>query len=151
MVAPLRHFWYYVNSTVFHMQPPGDTKSGDNDALKHLLGEMSAAERARRVAVPPQCAMNSYLWRPSVRQWSRWFSSSSKVRSGIWRPGHLLVHLAGWDNYKVCAQCTRTLNLPCMCLVSSLGTRSGAVSQLWFWVSCSVCNLLSMLYPAWLR
>ena len=79
----------------------GDTKSGDNDALKYLVREMDKATRARRIAYPPQCALNSYLWRVSVRQWWRWLTAGSKIRSGIWRPGHLLVHLAGWNNYQV--------------------------------------------------
>lgn len=79
----------------------GDTKSGDNDALKYLVREMDKSTRARRVAYPPQCALNSYLWRVSMRQWWRWLTAGSKIRSGIWRPGHLLVHLAGWNNYQV--------------------------------------------------
>lgn len=83
----------------------GDTKSGDNDALKHLVREMDKSTRARRIAYPPQCALNSYLWRVSVRQWWRWLTAGSKIRSGIWRPGHLLVHLAGWNNYQVRRQC----------------------------------------------
>lgn len=79
----------------------GDTKSGDNDALKHLMRDMDKSTRARRIAYPPQCALNSYLWRVSVRQWWRWLTAGSKIRSGIWRPGHFLVHLAGWNNYQV--------------------------------------------------
>lgn len=89
--------WWGMDSFI---RPAGDTKSGDNDALKHYLAAMNPDEKARRIAVPPQCALNSYLWRPSARQWMRWFTSYGKIHSGIWRPGHLLVHLAGWDNYK---------------------------------------------------
>eukprot|EP00892_Ulva_mutabilis_P001951 jgi/Ulvmu1/11757/UM008_0171.1 len=87
----------------------GDTKSGDNDALKHIVREMDKATRARRVANPPQCALNSYLWRVSVRQWWRWLTAGSRIRSGIWRPGHLLVHLAGWNNYQGLMQLQRLL------------------------------------------
>jgi hypothetical protein len=107
-----------VNFAAF-VQAAGDTKSGDNDALKHLLATMSPAEKARRIAVPPQCSLNSYLWRPSVRQWTRWLISSGKIRSGIWRPGHLLVHLAGWDNYKVCFP---AVNLAPACTVEAMIT-----------------------------
>jgi hypothetical protein len=107
-----------VNYTAF-VQAAGDTKSGDNDALKHLLATMSPAEKARRIAVPPQCSLNSYLWRPSVRQWTRWLISSGKIRSGIWRPGHLLVHLAGWDNYKVCFPAAYLAYLATACTVEA--------------------------------
>lgn len=38
----------------------GDTKSGDNDALKALLARTLAGADAARVGVLPQCAFNSY-------------------------------------------------------------------------------------------
>lgn len=106
-LEPVKKSWTSIACamTACLLQPMADTKSGDNDALKVMLRQMTSAERAERIALPPQCAMNSYLWRPSARQWVRYFTQGGKVRKGFWRPGHLLVHLAGWDNYNVRLSC----------------------------------------------
>jgi hypothetical protein len=84
------------------MQSEADIKSGDNDALAHLIKSMPIVERQKHVVMPPQCAFNSYLWRPSPRQWLRLLFKSRKVRNGFWKSGHLLVHLAGWQPQQVC-------------------------------------------------
>lgn len=77
-------------------QAPGDSKSGDNDALKHLLAVMPAAEHARHVGVAPQCAFNSYMWRHSLRQMARLLRHPRAVSLGTWHRGDFIVHLAGF-------------------------------------------------------
>lgn len=76
-------------------------KSGDNDALKALVGKMPREEYEKRIALTLQCSINSYLWRPSFRQWVRLVVSGHKLRVGFWRPGHFLVHMAGWNPTQV--------------------------------------------------
>ena len=98
------------------MQPMTDTKSGDNDALKHLLATLHYDERSTRVAHPPQCAINSYLWRPSARQWLRVITGHGKISASLWRPGHLLVHFAGWQPTQARPRCA----LRCWLLLSLL-------------------------------
>jgi Protein of unknown function, DUF273 len=95
------------------MQAFGDTNSGDNDAMKALVAGMSPEERTAKVAIAPQCAFNSALWRPSLRQFKRYVWQNRAMRAGFWRPGQLLVHFQGWDKAKV----------------SSLGPAEAAVLQ----------------------
>lgn len=90
-----------VHGACVSLQPAGNTFSGDNHAMRHLIATLPADERSLHVVTPPQCAMNSYLWRASARQWARLLSHGRSMRSGLWRPGHLLVHLAGWDTHTV--------------------------------------------------
>jgi hypothetical protein len=83
------------------VQPKPDMKSGDNDALKDLIGNMSREEHEKHIALTPQCSINSYLWRNSLRQWMRLVVRGHKLRVGFWRPGHFLVHMAGWNPTQV--------------------------------------------------
>ena len=55
----------------------------------------------RHVRVPVQCAMNSYLWRRSMRQWIRYVLRPNAIAAGAWRPPHFLLHMAGWNKVKV--------------------------------------------------
>jgi hypothetical protein len=76
------------------VQAPGDTKSGDNDALKAMLDEERA--RGRHVGIAPQCSFNSYVWRSRVRDWWRLVYMPNTILLGLYRPGApLLVHNAG--------------------------------------------------------
>ena len=123
--------WWAMDG--FIRRKPGDTKSGDNDALKALLAAMDrcaagaaaaaaaagaagphgmpwvwglagssvqvqpapGCPRCRRrreyeqhVAVAPQCAFNSYLWKGSLRQWLRYFRDPWTVSyGGCWALG----------------------------------------------------------------
>lgn len=73
----------------------GDTKSGDNDALKHIIATMDELELASHVGIAPQCAFNSYLWRPSLRNWLRYLRNPHHVLTGLWQSGDFLMHPAG--------------------------------------------------------
>ena len=78
-------------------QAPGDTKSGDNDALKAMLDEERA--HGRHVGIAPQCSFNSYVWRSRVRDWWRLVYMPNTILLGLYRPGALL-----W-----CTGCSRVL------------------------------------------
>ena len=67
------------------MQAPGDTKSGDNDALKALLDRERRI--GRHVGIAPQCAFNSYVWRSRVRDWWRLVYMPHTILLGLYRPG----------------------------------------------------------------
>ncbi|GBG63411.1 hypothetical protein CBR_g38033 [Chara braunii] len=83
------------------VRPFGRCKSGDNDALKHLIATMDDAERRRHVRVPVmQCAFNSNLWRPSVVGSKRLLLQTKAVWRGVFAKGDFMVHLAGVDNKK---------------------------------------------------
>lgn len=69
-------------------QAPGDTKSGDNDALKAMLDEERA--HGRHVGIAPQCSFNSYVWRSRVRDWWRLVYMPNTILLGLYRPGALL-------------------------------------------------------------
>ncbi|EFJ39772.1 hypothetical protein VOLCADRAFT_100552 [Volvox carteri f. nagariensis] len=79
----------------FIRRNPGDTKSGDNDALKYLLANMDKSELSAHVGLAPQCAFNSYLWRGSVRNIVRYILNPGRVLVGLWQPGDFLMHAAG--------------------------------------------------------
>lgn len=70
-------------------QAPGDTKSGDNDALKAMLDEERA--HGRHVGIAPQCAFNSYVWRSRVRDWWRLVYMPNTILLGLYRPGAPLL------------------------------------------------------------
>lgn len=75
----LDHWW---NQTDF-IQPFGQSKSGDNTALKHLISVMDKDELKRHVRVPEmQCLFNSNLWRPSWRSCHRLITVTKAVWQG---------------------------------------------------------------------
>lgn len=78
------------------MRPPGDTKSGDNDALKSYMSHLSDFDK--HVLVAPQCAFNSYLWIPGVKSWIRYVWNRKIVEDGLYLKGDFLIHFAGVDN-----------------------------------------------------
>ncbi|THU73513.1 hypothetical protein C4D60_Mb04t23670 [Musa balbisiana] len=79
----------------------GSTKSGDNDALKHLLRTLPAEELRAHVAVSPaQCLFNSYPWVPTLKSLHRLFTSPRATWNGVYSDGDFLVHLAGLDDKK---------------------------------------------------
>lgn len=80
------------------IRPAGETKSGDNDALKHYLFNMPAEELRRHVGVAPQCAFNSYIWHNSARMWKRYVLNPALSEQGLWKPGDFILHLAGVNN-----------------------------------------------------
>lgn len=72
----------------FVRQRPGDRKSGDNDALIHLLSELREAapeEYRAHVFEAPQCAFNSYLWRSSARNWWRLLTRRQITLNGLYQ------------------------------------------------------------------
>lgn len=97
----LQTWW---DSTSF-IRAAGDSKSGDNDALKALLASMPAAEHARSVGVAPQCAFNSYVWRTSARTVLRYLWDPVGSTAGLWRRGDFIAHLAGFrDKHSAIAE-----------------------------------------------
>mmetsp|Transcript_30806 Transcript_30806/g.73369 ORF Transcript_30806/g.73369 Transcript_30806/m.73369 type:complete len:237 (-) Transcript_30806:238-948(-) len=92
------------NMTNFIRTTPGDTKSGDNDALKHCLSHMSTTEYEEHVGVVPQCVCNSYWWKNSPRNFFRNLRQPSVIEFGLWRRGDFILHLAGVENKQSIAQ-----------------------------------------------
>lgn len=86
--------WWSMESFI---RRPGDTKSGDNDALKALLNGLDAEDR-KHVFVPKQCSMNSYLWTFSFKAIFRYYTRSKWVSEGVYRPGHFILHFGGLDD-----------------------------------------------------
>ncbi|PKA56480.1 Galactomannan galactosyltransferase 1 [Apostasia shenzhenica] len=79
----------------------GSTKSGDNDALKYLIKNMSFHELRDHVRVSPmQCLFNSYPWYPSWKSVYQLISSPRAIWKGAYSRGDFLVHLAGLDDKK---------------------------------------------------
>ena len=67
----LRFLEKWWNQTSF-IRPFGQMKSGDNDALKYLIQTMPEDELKQHVRITEmQCAFNSYLWRPSLKNGHR--------------------------------------------------------------------------------
>lgn len=65
------------------IQPFGQSKSGDNTALKHLVNIMDKDEFKRHVRIPEmQCLFNSNLWRPSWRSCHRLITVTKAVWQG---------------------------------------------------------------------
>lgn len=63
----------------------GSSKSGDNDALKHLIKQLPPDELRNHVRIPPmQCIFNSYPWIPTWKTALRLFSSPSTIWNGIY-------------------------------------------------------------------
>lgn len=85
--------WWGMSS--FIRRAPGDTKSGDNDALKYKLKHMDRDAYKTHVGVVPQCTFNSYKWNGSLRNWLRWLRNPSNFVHGLHRRGDFFVHLAG--------------------------------------------------------
>ncbi|GIL62442.1 hypothetical protein Vafri_16666, partial [Volvox africanus] len=88
--------WWSMES--FIRRGPRDTKSGDNDALKHMLATMDSSERTSHIGIAPQCAFNSYLWRGSLRNLVRYALNPRRMLTGLWRPGDFVMHAAGIQN-----------------------------------------------------
>lgn len=74
-------------ASAINVQAPGDTKSGDNDALKALLDRERRS--GRHVGIAPQCAFNSYVWRSRVRDWWRLVYMPHTILLGLYRPGDI--------------------------------------------------------------
>jgi mannan polymerase II complex MNN10 subunit len=78
-----RHFldlWW--NQTAF-VQPFGQSKSGDNDALKHLLDIMPENERNQHIRIPQmQCLFNSNVWKFSWRSGLRLVTVTKTIWQG---------------------------------------------------------------------
>ncbi|GMH41486.1 hypothetical protein BSKO_09396 [Bryopsis sp. KO-2023] len=87
--------WWSMDS---YIRKAGDTKSGDNDAMKALLREMDRAEYSNHVRIAPQCAFNSYIWKGSGRNWLRFLRDPRTVETGLYKDGDFILHLAGVDN-----------------------------------------------------
>lgn len=85
--------WWSMTSFI---RQPGDTKSGDNDALKAFLGQMDDLED--HVLVAPQCVFNSYLWTPGIKSWRRYLWDKKTITDGIYMDGDFLIHFAGVDD-----------------------------------------------------
>ncbi|KAH9321812.1 hypothetical protein KI387_016451, partial [Taxus chinensis] len=70
------------------IRPFGESKSGDNDALKHLIKNMSIDELKQNVCIPEmQCIFNSYLWTPSWKSSHRLMTLTRTV----WKVGSTVV------------------------------------------------------------
>lgn len=88
------------NQTSF-IRPFGQSKSGDNDALKYLIQNMPIEELKHNVYIPKmQCIFNSYLWTPSWKNSHRLMTLTRTVWQGTYSKGDFMVHLAGLDNKK---------------------------------------------------
>ncbi|KAH9568737.1 hypothetical protein CY35_03G093000 [Sphagnum magellanicum] len=88
------------NQTEF-VKPFGQSKSGDNTALKYLIRNMAENERKQHVRISRmQCLFNSNLWRPSWRGYHRLLTATKSVWQGVYARGDFMVHLAGLNNKK---------------------------------------------------
>jgi mannan polymerase II complex MNN10 subunit len=88
------------NQTSF-VEPFGKCKSGDNDALKYLIKSMPEGEKRQHVLIPKmQCAFNSNLWRPNLRNAIRLVTFSKEIWRGVYAKGDFMVHLAGLNDKK---------------------------------------------------
>ena len=92
----LKEWW---SMTTFIRQK-GDTKSGDNDALKALLADEK--KREEHVYVAPQCAMNSYPWTVSFKSWGRYLWDKKVIMDGLYEEGDFILHFAGVDDKMAC-------------------------------------------------
>ncbi|KAH9324959.1 hypothetical protein KI387_005137 [Taxus chinensis] len=87
------------NATGF-IRPPGQSKSGDNDALKHLIKTMPQDEK-KHVRIPRmQCVFNSNMWSPSWKSSHRLMTLTKTVWQGVYAKGDFMVHLAGLNDKK---------------------------------------------------
>uniref|UniRef100_A0A0D6QZR7 Uncharacterized protein n=1 Tax=Araucaria cunninghamii TaxID=56994 RepID=A0A0D6QZR7_ARACU len=88
------------NQTDF-IRPFGHSKSGDNDALKHLIKTMPADEKKQHVRIPRmQCVFNSNMWSPSWKSSHRLMTLTKTVWRGVYAKGDFMVHLAGLNDKK---------------------------------------------------
>lgn len=88
------------NQTSF-VKPFGQSKSGDNNALKYLIRSMSDHDRNQHVGITRmQCLFNSNLWRPSLRSCHRLLTMTRSVWQGVYARGDFMVHLAGLNDKK---------------------------------------------------
>jgi len=89
--------WWALSEFV-RPRSPGETKSGDNDALKHLMANMDRDELHTHVGIAPQCAFNSYLWHGSLRNYFRFLLQPGAIARGMYKSGDFILHLAGIDD-----------------------------------------------------
>ncbi|KAH9304864.1 hypothetical protein KI387_009268, partial [Taxus chinensis] len=90
----LDHWW---NATSF-ICPPGQSKSGENDALKHLIKTRPQDDK-KHVRIPRmQCVFNSNMWSPSWKSSHRLMTLTKTVWQGVYAKGDFMVHLAGLND-----------------------------------------------------
>ncbi|XP_074559117.1 putative alpha-1,6-mannosyltransferase MNN10 [Curcuma longa] len=90
----LKKWWNETSFVQF-----GSTKSGDNDALKHLIYGLSEEELRAHVAISPmQCLFNSYPWIPTLKSMLRLLASPRATWNGVYSDGDFMLHLAGVDD-----------------------------------------------------
>eukprot|EP00252_Welwitschia_mirabilis_P023880 TRINITY_DN6877_c0_g2_i1.p1 TRINITY_DN6877_c0_g2~~TRINITY_DN6877_c0_g2_i1.p1 ORF type:complete len:359 (+),score=32.99 TRINITY_DN6877_c0_g2_i1:394-1470(+) len=88
------------NQTDF-IRPFGDCKSGDNDALKHLIKTMPLDEKKQHILIPKmQCVFNSNLWSPSWKSSHRLMTLTRNVWRGVYAKGDFMIHFAGLNDKK---------------------------------------------------
>jgi mannan polymerase II complex MNN10 subunit len=91
--------WWGLKS---YVKPPGLSKSGDNDALKHLLSTLPDLED--HVLVPPRCTFNSFaraVWPAHYATAQRKLTTSPWYQhEGYYHQGDFIAHVAGYDNKK---------------------------------------------------
>ncbi|XP_031484141.1 uncharacterized alpha-1,2-galactosyltransferase C1289.13c-like [Nymphaea colorata] len=107
------------NQTSFIIRQVGSTKSGDNDALKHLVGSLPPEQFRDHVRIARmQCLFNSYPWIPSLKSTFRLITAPKTTWRGAFSDGDFMVHLAGLDDKKKWARrflCSGSLKqLGCM-------------------------------------
>jgi galactosyl transferase GMA12/MNN10 family len=91
--------WWNMKSFI---KTTGFSKCGDNHAMKHLLGKMTAQEFDQHVLVPPRCTFNSFVNAVLPSQYNTVLSglhqSHLYMNEGYYHKGDFIVHLAGYDN-----------------------------------------------------
>jgi len=81
--------------------PRGLCRSGDNDALKHIMRLMPRAEKQQHVHIARmQCSFNSNLWIPTPRNHVRLYTKFQRLWQGTYSSGDFIVHLAGLNDKK---------------------------------------------------
>lgn len=77
----------------------GSTKSGDNAALKHLIGHLSSEEMQAQVRIAKmQCLFNSYPWILSWKSTFRLIFHLATTWKGVYSDGDFMIHFAGLDD-----------------------------------------------------
>lgn len=88
------------------VRPPGLSQSGDNHALNHKTGNMTARD-ASHIAAPPKCTFNSEArFVPHQQGRQKLFLESSKpifhqehhLSLESYHEGDLIAHVVGIDN-----------------------------------------------------
>ncbi|CAL5079884.1 unnamed protein product [Urochloa decumbens] len=77
----------------------GSTKSGDNAALKHLIGHLPAEEMQAHVRIAKmQCLFNSYPWILTWKSALRLVFHLATTWKGVYSDGDFMIHFAGLDD-----------------------------------------------------